>query len=75
LQGVIGRQVATRPDFNYSSSLRKVEGTWTDKRLADFLENPQAFAPGTAMGSVGVVDPVERMAIVEYLKHYERDGS
>ncbi len=75
LQGVIGRQIATRPDFNYSSSLRKVEGIWTDKRLAEFLENPQAFAPGTAMGSVGVIDPTERRAVVEYLKNYERHGS
>jgi len=37
---------------------------------AEFLENPNAFAPGTAMTRAGVRDPALRQAIVDFLKGF-----
>lgn len=67
LWGVVGRDVASVRDFDYSAELEAVGGTWTPERLDRFLENPMAVVPGTRMGYAGVTDPAERAALVAYL--------
>src|SRR5579885_2731103 len=49
LKGVVGRKVASLPDFQYSDALKAKGGTWTEGSLDAFLANPKAFAPGTTM--------------------------
>lgn len=49
LWGIVGREVATVPGFNYSSALKEFGGTWTYDRLDKYIENSQAYVPGTAM--------------------------
>jgi cytochrome c len=67
LQGVVGRKIASAPDFAYSDALKaKSADTWTPANLDAFLANPQAFAPGTAMYG-GAADPADRKALIDYL--------
>lgn len=51
LAGIVGRNVASTGYDSYSSALRAMGGRWTPERLADFLSDPQGFAPGTSMPS------------------------
>jgi len=50
LRGVIGRHIASAPDFDYSDALlAKKDLTWSKDNLDTFLSSPQDFAPGTEM--------------------------
>jgi len=68
LRGVIGRDVASVADFEYSPALKKAGGRWTEKRLDAFLKDPSAFARGTTMESGGIADSAQRRALMEYLR-------
>jgi cytochrome c len=67
LKGVVGRKIASLPDFQYSDALKAKTGTWTDATLEAFLADPKTFAPGNNM-TASVSDPKERQAIIDYLK-------
>lgn len=49
LWGVVGRAVAGHEGFNYTGALKAAGGDWTFDRLSAYLENSQAYIPGTAM--------------------------
>jgi len=65
-RGVVGREVASVPGFDYSPALKQLHGVWTKERLDKWLQNPQTVAPGTIMFA-SVDDPVERREIIAYL--------
>ena len=65
---IVGRKMAARTDFAYSDSFRKLDGVWTEEKLDKYLQNPNAFVPGTAMNSVTITDLEERKAIIDYLR-------
>jgi cytochrome c len=67
LKGVVGRKIASLPDFQYSAGLKAKQGVWDDAALDAFLAAPQSFAPGTQMYG-GASDPNDRKAIIAYLK-------
>jgi len=67
LRGVLGRRVASRDDFAFSSALKAVGGRWTAERLDAFLRDPAAFAPGTSMVFEGVADSVDRALLVRFM--------
>ena len=52
--------------WSASQSLRSLDGVWTAERLAQFLADPQAFAPGAAMGTTGITE-AEARAIADYI--------
>lgn len=69
LVGVVGRQVASIESYpDYSPSLRRLGGVWTEDRLDRFLEAPSTFDPGTNMDFTGDASAGERQAIVSYLR-------
>ena len=68
LHGVVGRKIASAPDFTYSSALQGKEGEWTYDKLNEFLTSPKAFAPGTKMTFVGLKKPEQRAAVIAYLR-------
>jgi cytochrome c len=68
LKGIVGRNIASRTKYPYSESLKAVEGVWTEENLMEFLQNPQQFAPGNAMGANAVPDEADRAALIQYLK-------
>jgi cytochrome c len=65
-RGVVGREVASVPGFDYSPAIKQLHGVWTKERLDKWLQNPQAVAPGTIMFA-SVDNPVERREIIAYL--------
>ena len=67
LKGVVGRKIASLPDFKYSDGLKAKQGVWDDAALDAFVANPQGFAPGTQMYG-GAADANDRKAIIDYLK-------
>jgi cytochrome c len=68
LHGVFGRQAASAPAFTYSEALSGLRIAWTREQLLQFLENPQARAPGTFMAFTGVRKPADRESLVCFLE-------
>jgi cytochrome c2/Ca2+/Na+ antiporter len=67
LLGVAGNTIAAAPGYDYSDALKNLSGTWSSEKLDRFLENPQAFAPGTRMQFQGIADADERKKVIQYL--------
>ncbi len=67
LKGVIGRRAGSVADFNASDALSGLDIVWNRENLAEFIENPTQFAPGTSMTAVGVT-PEEARRIAEFLE-------
>jgi cytochrome c len=67
LFGVVGRQVASQADFNYSAPLKAKGGTWTFDTLNTWLTNPRADVPGTLMTFAGISNAKQRANVIAYL--------
>jgi cytochrome c len=71
LNGVIGRPIASKAGFEYSPAMKAfaAEKVWTPELIAQFIQDPRAMVPGTAMQKPpGPRSPEERAALLEYLK-------
>jgi len=68
LYGVVGRDRAGEPGFNYSAAMKSKSGKWTFEDLNKFIANPKGFVPGTAMGFAGVSKDSERADVINYLR-------
>lgn len=68
LHGVVGRAVASHEAFSYSSALKAKSGSWDAAHLDRFLESPMQYAPGTRMAFAGIIDAVDRKALILYLE-------
>ena len=66
LVGVVGRRIGEVDGWNSSEALRSLGGVWTRDSLAQFLADPQAFAPGTTMGAQGL-SASEADAVADYI--------
>lgn len=67
LVGVVGRDIASLPDYGYSAALTGLDGAWTEAALDSFLRDPDGFAPGTTMNIDGL-DDTTRAEVIAYLK-------
>jgi len=67
LWGVVGRARASEPGFNYSDAMKAKGGTWTVPDLMQFIANPKAFIPATAMTFTGIPRAGERADVIAYL--------
>jgi cytochrome c len=67
LWGVVGRAKAGVAGFNYSPGLKQAGGNWTIADLFNFVTNPKAMVPGTAMSFAGVSRAGERADLMAYL--------
>jgi cytochrome c len=68
LFGVLGRDRASEPGFNYSAAMKSKGGKWTFQELNAFINNPKAAVPGTAMGFAGIQKDSERADVINYLR-------
>jgi cytochrome c2 len=68
LFGVMGRDIASAPGYQYSAALRALDGDWSRARLDKFLENPSHFSPGTRMAVPGIADAGQRAALLDRLQ-------
>lgn len=68
LHGLVGRAVATEPNYaKYSDSLKSIGGNWTYEKLDDYLENPKHLAPKGTMNFAGLKKHEERAAVIKFL--------
>lgn len=68
LYGIVGNVHDHEPGFHYSPALEKFKGQpWTFAQLSKWLDNPQAYAPGTLMAYPGVKDEQQRADVIAYL--------
>ena len=68
---VVGRPVASVPDYNYSAKLRSVAkdwGTWDAARLDMYLRNPRQVLHGVKMYFKGLPDAKDRADVIAYLQ-------
>jgi cytochrome c len=65
-RNVVGRRIASVAGFDYSPALQRVKGVWNRALLDKWLVDPQAVAPGTAMG-FRVEDARDRADVIAYL--------
>jgi cytochrome c2 len=67
LFGVIGRKAGTSADYAYSEAMKNSGITWTSDQLDKYLANPKSVVPNTKMIFLGLKNPDDRKAIVDYL--------
>ena len=68
LFGVVGRDIASVEGFSYSDALAGIEGNWDYEHLFGFINDPQGYAPGTAMTFAGIPSAEERANLIGYLE-------
>src|SRR5690349_1912818 len=67
LVGVVGRQAGTTPSLlGPSENMKKYGVIWSAETLDEFLVNPSAKVPGTAMAGI-LTDPQVRADVIAYL--------
>jgi cytochrome c len=67
LYGVVGRDRASAPGFNYSAAMKAKGGKWTPDELNHFLTNPRGYIPGTSMTFQGLPRGSERADVITFL--------
>ena len=78
LNGIFGRKAGSHEDFDWYSDWMIDEGTgglvWNEDTLYEFIKNPNAVVPNTAMGFRGYEDPEDIKHVIEYLKLFQNGG-
>jgi cytochrome c len=73
LYGVVGRERASAPGFEYSAALKGKPGKWNYDTLNEWLYKPAAFAKGTKMAYAGLSDDKLRADVIDYLRTLSKD--
>lgn len=68
LYDILGRDIASKKDYNYSSAFTEQKGNWDFEKLDQFIQNPSQMIPGTAMTFPGIKSKVDRAAIIAWLR-------
>lgn len=68
LYGIVGRKVATAPNFNYTPAMKGKGGDWGFEQLAVYLHDPKGVVPNTSMSFDGVKDNGELADLIAYLR-------
>ena len=67
LVGVVGRKAGTTQSLlGPSENMKKYGVTWSAETLDEFLVDPNAKVPGTAMAGI-LTDPQQRADVIAYL--------
>jgi|FEC22Drversion2_1045045.scaffolds.fasta_scaffold00566_6 cytochrome c len=67
LAGILGRAAGSRAGYAYSDALKRSGIVWTEETLDRWIENAQAYVPGTTM-MYRQAKPERRQLIIAYLK-------
>ncbi len=68
LMGIINRESASVEGFPYSMAMRGKHMVWNEENLSKYIEDPRGFVPYNRMSFVGIKDPDERAALIDFLK-------
>ena len=71
LVGIVGRDIASIPDYPYSVALSKIEGRWTTETLDKFLENSEVFGENSTMPNARL-GFTQRKLVIDGLVHLDR---
>ncbi len=74
LNGVLGSQIASNPDFKYSKAFLAAgeEGrVWDEAAMTAFLAKPRVYMKGTKMGFAGLKMQSDIEAVIAYLKSFD----
>ncbi|MBA2922872.1 c-type cytochrome [Pseudomonas sp. P7] len=71
LAGVIGRKSGALAGFNYSQAMRGKDFNWQVENIAQLIEQPQAFMPGTYMPYAGMASAQDRQAVACFVKEQQ----
>jgi len=74
LWNIIGRNVASVAEFNYSEGMSSLGGIWDVERLGAFLADPKGYVTGTKMNFSGIKKDRKRANLVKFLAS-EDNGS
>ena len=67
LRGILGRQSASVPDFNYSEALKSANKVWNNEELDVYLSNPRGTMHGVRMFFKGLPEAEQRADVIAYL--------
>jgi cytochrome c len=68
LNGVVGRNHASAPGYEYSEAMAaKAAEPWTPEALFAFLQSPKNAVPGTKMAFAGLPKAEDRANVIAYL--------
>jgi len=70
LWGVLGEPIGQGKGFAFSDALAKKGGNWDWDNLAQWLNSPKAFAPGTKMTFAGLSNPQDRANVIAFLNSH-----
>jgi cytochrome c len=69
LWGVMGREIASNPDFpKYSTALKGQKGPWTWEKMAAYLHDPRGTVPGNQMAYAGMKSNQDLAGLLVYLR-------
>lgn len=69
LYGVLGKDIASNPEFpRYSTALKAQKGPWTLEKMAAYLHDPKGYIPGNQMAYAGVKSNPDLAALLLYLR-------
>ena len=71
LLGVVGRKVASVPDYTYSDSMKAYGATgavWDEKVLNTYLTDPKAVVAKTKLAFAGIKEQTDRDNLIAFLK-------
>jgi cytochrome c len=72
LAGIFGRRIATLAGYNFSAALKKLDIVWSPETVSKLFDiGPAAYTPGTKMPEQRI-GPVDRAALVEFLRKATR---
>ena len=74
LNGVVGRQLGSYPDYHYSDANKDSGITWDEATLKEYLRDPKAKVPGTKMVFPGLKSDDDIANVIAYLKQFGPDG-
>ena len=68
LWGILGRQAASVPGFDFSAAMKSVGRAWDYAALDYYLADTEQAVPGRAMNFSGIRDAQQRANVVAYLR-------
>ncbi len=76
LYGIVGAKAFSEAGFGYSDAVKSKAGKpWTADSLSDWLQDPQTYAPGTAMSYAGIKNTQTRADVIAWLnKNSDKPG-